>query len=190
MGKIRRTLLKLGISNAQIDTFFPLRSIKLRGWLYRFRLGRCGWATTIDQYVTIQGGYSVQIGEYTAINAYTHIWGHKGVYIGDRVMIASHTAIVSVTHDYTRPDMRFAPAIGAAVVIEDDVWIGAHVVVLPGVTIGRGAVVGAGSVVRDNVPPFAIVVGAPARIIRYRPETAWYTVEHSLEASRTIRHSY
>ncbi len=186
MGKIRQTLLRLGIANAQIDTFVPLRAMKLRGWLYRFRLGRCGWATTIDQYVTIQGGRFVQIGEYSAINAYTHIWGHNGVQIGNRVMIASHTAIVSVTHDYTRPDMRFAPAIGAPVVIEDDVWIGAHAVIMPGVTIGRGAVVGAGAVVRDDVPPFAIVAGIPARLIRYRPETAYAVIRHPYESSATV----
>jgi maltose O-acetyltransferase len=100
-------------------------------------------------------------------------------------MIASHTAIVSLTHDYTRPDMRFAPAIGASVVIEDDVWIGAHAVIMPGVTIGRGAVVGAGAVVRDDVPPFAIVAGIPARLIRYRPETAYPTVNHPYEIPAT-----
>ncbi len=185
MGKIRHTLLQLGISNAQIDTFFPLRAMKLRGWLYRFRLGRCGWATTIDRYVVIQGSHSVQIGDYSAINAFTHIWGHYGVRIGNRVMIASHTAIVSVTHDYTRPDMRFAQPIGAPVVIEDDVWIGAHAVIMPGVTIGRGAVVGAGAIVRENVPPFAIVAGIPARIIRYRPETVCPAVNYSYETPAT-----
>lgn len=185
MGQLRQTIQRLGISSSQLDTFFPLRAIKLRGWLYRFRLGRCGWATTVDRYVTILGGPAVQIGDYCAINAYTHIWGHNGVRIGNRVMIASHTAITSLTHDYTRADMRFAPAIGAPVVIEDDVWIGSHAVIMPGVTIGQGAVVGAGAVVRDNVPPFAIVAGIPARIIRYRPETAHPITEHVYETPAT-----
>ncbi|QJD77225.1 acyltransferase [Spirosoma rhododendri] len=185
MGYARTILRRLGLSNAQIDTFYPMRTMKLRGWLYRFRLGRCGWGTTIDRYVTVLGGKSVQVGEYSAINAYTHIWGHNGVRIGNRVMIASHTAITSLTHDYTRPDMRFAPAIGGPIVIEDDVWIGSHVVIVPGVTIGRGAVVGAGAVVRDDVPPFAIVAGVPARIVRYRPESAYPISNHPYETPAT-----
>lgn len=54
------------------------------------------------------------------------------------------------------------------VVIEDDVWVGCHAIILKGVTIGRGAIVGAGAVVTKNVPPYAIVGGNPARVIRYR----------------------
>ncbi len=157
--------------------------MKLRGLLHKFVLKKCGWATTIDKYVTIQGGKYVQMGNYCAINAYTHIWGHQGIVIGDRVMIASHVSITSLTHDYSRPDMRFAPAIGAPIAIHDDVWIGAHAVIMPGVIIGQGAVVGAGAVVREDVPPYAIVVGVPARVVRYRftdetteltPQQAYY----------------
>ena len=54
--------------------------------------------------------------------------------------------------------------------IGDDVWIGAGAIILPGVTIGEGAVVGAGAVVTKDIPPFAIVVGNPAKIIRYIEE--------------------
>lgn len=177
MGRIRKIANQFGIANAVLDAFHPLRAVKLRGLRYKFVLKACGWATTIDRYVIIQGAKSVVLGEYCAINAYTHIWGHRGVCIGNRVMIASHVSITSLTHDYTRADMRFAPAIGAPITIHDDVWIGAHAVIMPGVTIGRGAVVGAGAVVREDVPPYAIVVGVPARIVRYRfaPETPEFT---------------
>jgi acetyltransferase-like isoleucine patch superfamily enzyme len=54
------------------------------------------------------------------------------------------------------------------IVLEDDVWLGANVVVLDGVTIGRGAIVGAGAVVTQSIPPYAIAGGVPARVIRYR----------------------
>jgi len=54
----------------------------------------------------------------------------------------------------------------ARIVIEDDVWIGAHVAILPGVRVGRGAILGAGAVVIKDVPPFAVVAGVPARTIR------------------------
>ncbi len=62
-----------------------------------------------------------------------------------------------------------------AVTISDDVWIGRNAVVLPGVTIGRGAIVGAGAVVTHSVPDYAIVAGVPAKILRFRnPEGAAY----------------
>lgn len=54
------------------------------------------------------------------------------------------------------------------IIIEDDVWIGANSVILPGVTIKKGAVVGAGSVVTKDVPSYAVVCGNPARVIKYR----------------------
>ena len=54
------------------------------------------------------------------------------------------------------------------VVIEDDVWVGARVIVLPGIRIGKGSVIGAGAIVTKDVPPFSICVGNPARIIRSR----------------------
>lgn len=165
MGQLRKIANRFGVSGGIIDTFYPLRLSKLRGLRHKLVLKTCGWGTTIDRYVTILGGNNVQMGQYCTINAYVHIWGHQGVTLGDRVLVASHVSITSLTHDYTREDMR---PIGSPVVIHDDVWIGAHAVIMPGITIGRGAVVGAGAVVREDVPPFAIVVGVPARIVRYR----------------------
>ena len=57
------------------------------------------------------------------------------------------------------------------VTISDDVWIGANVIILPGVCVGRGAIIGAGAVVTKNVPEYAIVAGNPAKIVKYRKQT-------------------
>jgi maltose O-acetyltransferase len=108
----------------------------------------------------------VDIGAEVSIAAFVHIWGGGGVKIGRHVMIGSHSAITSITHDYRRRDMF--EGVLREVVIEDEVWIGSHVVVLPGTRIGAGAVVGAGSVVTRDVPPAAVVAGAPARVIKTR----------------------
>jgi acetyltransferase-like isoleucine patch superfamily enzyme len=131
------------------------------------RLASCGTDVQFHYPVTIEQPECVHIGNTVSLVAYTHIWGGGGVTIGDGVAIATHVAITSVTHDYTRPDW-YTATISKPVVIEDDVWIGSNAVIMPGVTIGRGAVVGAGSIVTSDVAPLAIVVGVPAREIRKR----------------------
>ncbi len=115
--------------------------------------------------VTITG--EVSVGDRVSMAAYVHIWGEGRVTIGNDVMIGSHTAIVSNTHDARAPAMwktqRLAP-----VIIEDNVWIGAHCVILPGVTVSSGSIVGAGSVVTHDVPPGCVVTGVPAVVRRTR----------------------
>lgn len=112
----------------------------------------------------------LEIGDDTTIGTFVHMWCLGGISIGNRVMIGSHTAITSLTHDYTQKDMRFAPVVRKPVVIEDDVWIGTHCVVMPGVTIGQGAVIGANSVVTKDVEPYAIAYGNPAKLQKYREQ--------------------
>ncbi|MCP5424683.1 MAG: acyltransferase [Gammaproteobacteria bacterium] len=115
--------------------------------------------------ITVSG--KVQVGHCVSMAAYIHIWGDGGVTIGDGVMIGSHTAIVSMDHDINK-DLMWKTERSASVTIEDNVWIGAHCVILPGVTIGRGAVIGAGAVVTCDVPPNRIVGGVPAKVLRMR----------------------
>ncbi len=83
-------------------------------------------------------------------------------------MIGSHTAISSITHDYYSEDM-YSTTVVKPVVIGDNVWIGTHAVILPGITIGDGAVIGAGCVVTKDVLPYTIVVGVPGQTLKNRP---------------------
>ncbi|HEY9851378.1 MAG TPA: acyltransferase [Leptolyngbyaceae cyanobacterium] len=117
--------------------------------------------------ICITGHNQIEIGDYVSIAAYVHIWGDGGVKIGNRVMIASHTAITSLSHNYTQEDM-YRTVVSASVNIEDDVWIGAHTVILPGVSIGKGAVIGAGSIVTKNIESYSIAFGCPAKHYKYR----------------------
>lgn len=110
--------------------------------------------------VTVSG--NVRVGNRVSMAAYVHIWGEGGVFIGDEVMIGSHTAIVSNTHD-PHVDRMWNVQVLAPVRIEDNVWIGCHCIILPGVTIGTGSIIGAGSVVTRDVPPYHIAYGVPAR---------------------------
>lgn len=93
-----------------------------------------------------------------------------GVSIGDRTLVGYGTSILSANHRIPEKPGRIFDAghEKAAVTIANDVWIGANCTILPGVAIGEGAVVAAGSVVTKAVPPFTMVGGVPARVIKER----------------------
>ena len=148
--------------------YYPLDLNKLKLRYIKSKFNHLGRRSYIDFPVKIKGKENVYIGNDVVINSFVHIWGHGGVFIGDRVMIAAHTSITSLTHDYSLKNMSIAPAIKSKVTIEDDVWIGSNVVILPGVTIKKGAVIGAGSVVTKDVDANSIVVGNPAHEIKKR----------------------
>lgn len=112
----------------------------------------------------------ISIGNYVCINHGTTLGGHGSLTIGNYVNIGPSVSIITSNHRFDAFDRPMAQqgVLSAPVVIEDDVWLGANVVVLPGNRIGRGAIVGANAVVTHDVEPFAIVGGVPARLIRYR----------------------
>ena len=93
------------------------------------------------------------------------------VHIGKNVMMAEDVKIFTVNHSYSRLDKPMCEQ-GVQeerkVIIGDDVWIGSNVIILPGSSIGNGVVLGAGSVVRGNIPDFAVVIGNPGKVIKFR----------------------
>ncbi|MBC5773504.1 acyltransferase [Pontibacter sp. KCTC 32443] len=116
-------------------------------------------------------GGSITVGNSCSINPYTVIYGHdRGVIIGDNVLIAAHCVVIPSNHKFERIDIPINQQgeQSKGIIIKDDVWIGSGCRILDGVTIGRGAIVGAGSVVTASVPDFAIYAGVPAKLIRMR----------------------
>jgi len=113
-----------------------------------------------------QGGIS--IGDDTYVGPKVVIFGAGGINIGSRVLISPGVVITSHGHSFAHADrsMSEQPVEFAAVVIEDNVWIGSNATVLPGVKIGSGTVVGAGAVVTKSLPHRVLAVGVPARIVR------------------------
>jgi virginiamycin A acetyltransferase len=134
-----------------------------------------GARTVIDAFVKIKpaGGMGdVVIGADCAINSGTVIYTGNGVTIGDAVAIAANCTLAPTNHavaDTARRirDQGFQPSKGG-IVIEEDAWLGANVVVLDGAVIRKGAVIAAGSVVRGEVPAYEIHAGTPARRIGVR----------------------
>jgi acetyltransferase-like isoleucine patch superfamily enzyme len=134
-----------------------------------------GPRTMVDSFVKIKpaGGVGdVVIGADCAINSGTVIYTGNGVRIGDAVAIAANCTLAPTNHEISDRarlirDQGFQPSRGG-IVIEDDCWLGAGVVLLDGAVLRRGAVIAAGAVVRGEVPPYAIFAGAPARRIGER----------------------
>ena len=131
----------------------------------------------IDSFVKIKptgGSGDVVIGADSAINSGTVIYTGNGVRIGQGVAIAANCTLAPTNHaiadrDRMIKDQGFQPSRGG-IVIEDDCWLGSGVVLLDGAILRRGCVIGAGSVVRGEVPAYSINVGNPLRLTGWRGE--------------------
>ena len=113
----------------------------------------------------------ISIGRGTRIDQFCALYGQGGLDIGAWCAIASGVKIYSQSNQYKHDETKRIldqPVTYKKVTIHDDVWIGANAVVFPGVQIGEGAIVGAGAIVRHDVPPRAIVAGVPAVVIGWR----------------------
>jgi acetyltransferase-like isoleucine patch superfamily enzyme len=115
-------------------------------------------------------GEGLVMGNNSNIGPYNYIGCSGKITIGDNVMLAPRVSIYAENHVFDNPNITIK-AQGVSkmeVVIEDDCWIAANAVILAGVTIGKGSVVAAGSVVNEDVPAFSVVAGVPARVIKSR----------------------
>lgn len=117
-------------------------------------------------------GGSIELGANVNLGIGCVILSESRVRLGDNCLFAAHCYLVAGgNHDFSRTDVPIIqqPSVSrGGITIEPNVWLGARVTVLDGVTIGRDAVVGAGAVVTHDLPPFSIAAGVPARVIRMR----------------------
>lgn len=157
------------LTNINVKLYFALAL--LRGYFYKLFLKSSG------KNLLIQHGFLFRNLRYISVGNNVHI-GHdsefysskEGISIGNNVMIAQQVILITAKHNYDRFDipMNRQGQSYKAIVINDDVWIGARAIILPGVTIGKGAIISAGSVVTKDVRPYSIVGGIPAEHIKYR----------------------
>jgi acetyltransferase-like isoleucine patch superfamily enzyme len=121
-------------------------------------------------YILAQRDVEVRIDERAYIGHRCLLYGTGGIQIGQDVLMANDVQLICGNHTFARRDVpiRAHPTVEQPIVIEDDVWLGASVIVLGGVTVERGSVVGAGAVVTQSLPPYSIARGVPARVVGVR----------------------
>ena len=128
--------------------------------------GSKGTDTVVLPPVTVDYGYNVHVGNETFINTNLTALDVGEIRIGDHVQIGPNVQLLTPTHP-VEPELRKAKWEAAKpIVIEDNVWLGGGVIVLPGVTIGENSVIGAGAVVTRSIPKDSVAVGNPARVIK------------------------
>jgi acetyltransferase-like isoleucine patch superfamily enzyme len=131
-----------------------------------------GSDTFIDHYCILRPDHGqITLGNNSYLGPFSVILGSGGVSIGNDVMVGPHTVFASGNHDFTRVDRpmwQFAMQSDGPIVIENDVWIGAHCLICDNVTIATGSVIGGGAVVTKSTEPFGIYAGVPAKKIGSR----------------------
>jgi acetyltransferase-like isoleucine patch superfamily enzyme len=188
IGQLRRLLGSLSFRQAAtlyleewagtlLRSIPSLLGFGLRYLFYRLLFDRLEGFGYIGRRVEFIHSYGIRFGKNYHINTGCSFDGRGGLTLGNHVLIGPNVVIVSSQHQWAAS--RDLPIIAqdhqtAAVIIGDDVWIGANSVVTPGVILGTGTVVGAGSVVTASTEPYTIVAGSPARPIgkRERPTAA------------------
>ena len=166
-------ILSLGLKLISIIPSHFVRNF-LYKIIYRLRLGK---KVTIYGGVEFRSPWRVYINHNSIIGHNCLLDGRKGLFIGKNVNISSGAWIWTLQHDVNDPSFK---AVGKSVHIGDYAWICSRSIILPGVEIGEGAVVAAGSVVTKSIPPYSIAGGVPAKIIGKRSENLQYTLEHRI----------
>lgn len=165
----------------------------LRRWYMSHRIGVCGLRVTIGPRSTFDGlanirfgadvacgagaffaaeGGIIEIGDRVSFNTNVHVNASNGrsIQIGRNTLVGPNVVLRSANHKFDRTDLpiRDQGHVPGDIVIEDDVWLGANVVVVGNVRIGQGAVIAAGAVVTRDVPRMAVAGGVPARVLKMR----------------------
>lgn len=118
--------------------------------------------------ISAGGNGKIIVGKNVLMDDSTYVMAHERIEIGKNVKIAAFCFICDFNHKFSDGKISVIDQgyDTKPVIIEDNVWVGTHSIILPGVTIGRGSVIGAGSVVTKNIPKDSVAVGNPARVVK------------------------
>lgn len=142
--------------------------------VYRLAGVKIGRHSTFQWRTVFYAPERISVGNHSIIGNDAFLDGRRAIRIANNVNIAGHVHIYTLQHD---PQSNSFESVGAPVEIQDYVYVGSRATILPGVTVGRGAIVAAGAVVTKDVPPGTIVGGVPARVIGERRSSLEYSLK-------------
>jgi maltose O-acetyltransferase len=175
-------LYSINRAAASLTGYIPIHTVRLLLYKHLFRVD-----VPLDAIIYKRCSYNepagVHIGHHSIIGPDAHFDGRKGLFIGSNVNIAAEVRIFTLEHDTTSPNFGVK---AGAVHVDDWVYIGPRVTILPSVRIGTGAVVAAGAVVTKDVEPWTMVGGVPAKFIKKRP-IVQYTLDTKPNLVRFLR---
>lgn len=166
--KILYLLYKITAAWLPISPHMPLAK-KIRVFWTKKIITFCGNNVNIEKNASFTPG--LQIGDYSGVGINCEMNGP--ISIGKHVMMGPEVVIYTTRHKSDRTDIPMREQgmdKPLPVKIGDDVWIGRRVIILPGVTIGDGCIIGAGAVITKDIPPYSVVVGVPAKVVRRRKD--------------------
>ncbi len=173
-GRVICYFLYYGFAAHLPPSYAPVGSLwkSLRYWLCHGLFASCGKGVNVETGAKFNSGSEIRIGDRSGIGINCVLNGP--VAIGSDVMMGPEVHFYTTNHDFSRTDIPMRQQ-GfkdvRPITINDDVGIGTRVIFLPGVTVGKGAIVAAGAVVTKDVPEWGIVAGNPARFIRSRTDS-------------------
>ena len=144
--------------------------VRIRVFLIKMIFKSVGENVNIQKGVYFGKGKKISIGNNSGSGEYSRLAQADDIIIGNDVMIGQELMIITHNHKFSDKSvlLRLQGGISQPVIIKDNVWIGARVIILPGVTVGQGSVIAAGAVVVKDVPPYAVYGGVPAKLIKKR----------------------
>ncbi len=175
-----RTIIRIAALSAYYGfaRFLPASNTRAGKWTRPIRRVICGYIfrrvgrnINVERGAHFGDGARIEIGDNSGIGVDCDLRGP--ITIGRDVMMGPECIIITRLHRHDRLDIPMCQQgweDAKPVVIEDDVWIGTRVIILPGVRVGKGVVIGAGAVVTRDVPDYAVAAGVPARVIHYRTD--------------------
>lgn len=161
---------------AKLSLLIPWAYDKFLAFFYKGAMKKCGKHVYLRPSCSdLKGLWNMTVGDYTSIpKGATFYCAEASLTIGKKVIFGPHPTIITGDHridvigKYIMDSKEKLPENDAPVIIEDDVWTGANVTILKGVTIGRGSVIAAGAVVTKSFPPYSIIGGVPAKLLKMR----------------------
>jgi putative colanic acid biosynthesis acetyltransferase WcaF len=140
-----------------------------RRWLLRQFGAQIGTGVRIRPSVTIPYPWKLEIGDHSWIGDHAVLYTFATITIGKNAVVSQKSYLCAGTHDYRSPGFEIQ---AFPIVIEDEAWLAADVFVAPGVTVGKGTVVGSRSSVFGDLPPMMVCIGSPARPVRARAQSS------------------